>query len=176
MRKKKSKCMICGIEVTPSNKKYCSWDCIFKNYEIDSEKGCWNWKGCLTAYGYPQANRNGKVYLLHRKFFEKSRGEIPKDKCICHTCDNRKCVNPYHMFIGTKKENTQDMLNKGRKNPALGEKSTKSKLTQEQVLEIRKLHKLDNSIKKLSDRFKVSPQSIWAIIARKNWKHLKEEN
>lgn len=167
----KGECEICGIKVSPINKKYCSWECLEKNYDV-TEKGCWEWKGSLTHYGYPQVNRNGKVHLLHRVFFEKFRRKVPKNLCVLHMCDNRCCINPLHLFLGTKKDNTQDMIKKGRCGSLKGEKSGKSKLTEEQVREIRKLRDTGYSFHKLSKIFEITSQAIWAICVRKNWKHV----
>jgi hypothetical protein len=104
--------------------------------------------------------------------------DIPDGMCICHTCDNPACVNPDHLFLGTYKDNTRDMFNKGRQNRVARKTSSKAKketspfgrakkLNSEQVLSIRASN---NSVKDLANEYGVSVVAIRDILNRKWWK------
>ena len=93
--------------------------------------------------------------------------------CVCHTCDNRKCVNPEHLWLGTQGDNIKDMVQKGRL-VALGNgsKNLASKLTEKEVLEIRKKSFNGYKPKELSKIYNVCYATIWQIIKRMSWKHI----
>lgn len=81
---------------------------------------CWIWKGHLKKdYGYFSYHQ--VLYRAHRISYEIAYGEIPNDMFVCHKCNNPSCVNPQHLFLGTPKENTHDMIEKGRLNRSRGE-------------------------------------------------------
>ena len=132
---------------------------------------CWEWQGAIQTKGYGSFSiGNGKTALAHRVAYEIITGkEIPKGMCVLHKCDNRKCVNPDHLFLGSILDNNRDMLQKGRN--AKGERNGRSKLTLEDVKRMRELH-LDGNypIKQLEEIFSVSRSSIRKIIKEDYWK------
>lgn len=86
------------------------------NYKVNELTGCWEWRGMRNHDGYGQVwvralQRNVGA---HRISFEQHKGPIPEGLLICHTCDNPPCINPDHLFAGTHKDNTADMMRKGR--------------------------------------------------------------
>lgn len=92
---------------------------------------CWNWEGAITGYGYGIISINNRHHPVHRVVWELSNGPIPSsDLYVCHHCDNRRCIRLDHLFLGTAKDNYDDMVSKGRN-------SNKPKLTEQQVRAIR---------------------------------------
>ncbi len=98
------------------------------------------------------------------------KGDIPEGLCVCHICDNRKCTNPEHLFLGTHQDNTIDMVTKGRGQH--GSKHHEAKLNEEKVKEIKKLLSLGVSCSRIAKDYSVSPGCIWFIKTSKNWKHV----
>jgi len=139
---------------------------------------CWEWQGNkgVRNYGYfsvtVSPDRDLPV-IPTRIMYYLHYGVHPSGKCVCHTCDNPKCVNPTHLFLGTNKDNTQDMIAKGRRHDIKGSACTWSKLTEEKVLEIRaKYGTGESSYKKLGEEYNVEWSGIRDIIKRVNWKHI----
>lgn len=104
-------------------------------------RGCWPWHGQRNQLGYGQLRlfRNGPgcVVLAHRLAWELFRGQIPEGLLVLHKCDNPACVNPVHLFLGTHKDNSQDMIAKGRNAKRLAPHTRTRKLTADQVRAIR---------------------------------------
>lgn len=125
--------------------------------------GCWLWGG-YAQLGYGTFGIGNQISrLAHRVSFNLYRGEIPKGKKVCHSCDVTSCVNPDHLFLGTQKQNVHDMLSKGR-----GFKGAcKLKIKREQVLEIRSLKGLGMTHSKIAAMFGVSRPTISLIMSGK---------
>lgn len=145
-------------------------DAFERNCQQGDPDACWTWQGYINQAGYGQVRFQGHVYLAHRLSYEANVGPIPDDLFVCHECDNKPCVNPNHLFLGTAADNTHDMMAKDRH--AVGERSGMAKLTEEQVRLIRQL-KLDGiSYRNLAQQFGVTIHNIKAVVCRKTWKHV----
>src|SRR5690349_3504200 len=81
---------------------------------VDKSKDCWEWKNSLNQSGYGVFYQNSVGYFAHRVSYFLMNGEIPIGLLVCHKCDNPKCVNPEHLFLGTSKDNMLDKVLKGR--------------------------------------------------------------
>ena len=144
---------------------------ILSNIWIYSETGCWEWQGCKTKDGYGVIKIKGRTKRVHRIAYRIFNGDFDPSLCICHKCDNPSCCNPNHLFVGTQKDNIRDMVAKGRSNK--GEKNPLSKLTKEDIFDIRRLYRIGNlTQQEIADKFGVNQQTISKIVNRKNWKHL----
>jgi hypothetical protein len=130
---------------------------------VKAENGCHEWNGCLMPNGYGQFHMNGKTAYAHRVAYELANG-APSD-FVLHTCDNRKCVNPDHLFSGSFDDNMADMVSKQRQ--AHGEKNWHHKLTAEQVKSIRSEVGLQREI---AARYGVSHSLIGMIRSGRIWR------
>lgn len=146
-----------------------------------------------ASNGYPRIRLDKKLMSLHRYIWEKYNGPIPSGLCVMHKCDNRMCINPNHLRVGTLADNNHDMYtkgraglqgpnrediirrvaakNKGKPSKVMGSKNGNSRLVEAQVLEIRSL---GGSVSKaeLARRYSVDPKLIYLILQRKVWKHV----
>lgn len=137
---------------------------------INKTSYCWIWTGSLNECGYGKIWYKGKNRFAHRLIYTLFKGEIGDGLVICHTCDNRKCVNPDHLWAGTSQENCRDMVIKERQ--ARGENHSKAILSEADVLYIRSRKKYFGLQKELSEMFKIHNSVISAIINRKIWRHI----
>lgn len=139
---------------------------------------CWNWIGAKTSNGYGHMKINGKTIRSNRISFIIHNGYIDDNKYICHKCDNRACVNPDHLFIGTACDNIRDMWNKSRNpknviyNPQSGEKHYNSKLTELDIYRIRLFYKFGINQHKLAKIFNTDQPNISCIVLYKTWKNI----
>jgi hypothetical protein len=134
-----------------------------------SDDECWEWEGIILPSGYGQFKMNYIDYRAHRLAYELTHSSIPKGLLVCHSCDNRKCCNPKHLWLGTTQDNTQDRANKNR--TASKELNGSCKLTSEDVEKIRSLYSFRKHImKQLSNEFDVCYDTIFKIIHHIYWK------
>lgn len=143
-----------------------------------NENGCWIWKGYLCEpkklYGLTSIALEGprKKILAHRAAHILWKGDIPEGLQVLHNCDVPLCCNPEHLHLGTSQDNMDEMQQRGRKRPAKGEKNRHAKLTNETVLEIRRLCNKGISQSIVRRWFGLARSSISMIITRKTWKHI----
>jgi len=134
---------------------------ILDRYIPIPESGCWLWEGEVNHKGYGLISVKGKYYLAHRLSYQLSKGNIPANHHVCHTCDVRCCINPHHLFAGTSRENVYDALRKGRM----------QKLTVEQVKEIRRLRIQEGLVEtEIAALFGVARGTIADILHYRTWK------
>jgi len=146
---------------------------FWKKANILDENSCWEWKAGLDSKGYGSFGINYKSIRAPRVAYMILYGKysIPEGMSVCHACDNRKCVNPSHLFIGSNYDNVQDRHTKGRDGSAKGQNHGRSKLTNENVYYIRE--SFSNGLKtrkELCDMFSMSIGMIKNIINGNYWK------
>lgn len=139
-------------------------------YVPEPNSGCWLWTGIDNGKGYPRMGVRGRRISAHRISYELHKGAIPAGMSICHHCDVRCCVNPNHLFVGTLADNAADMVAKDRQ--ARGRRVNTTKLTEEQVRQIRKLAAEGLGPRALERMFPVNHSTIQLIVRRKTWRHV----
>ena len=127
-------------------------------------KSCWEWQGGWRSNAYGVFSYKGKNESAHRAAWMMFIGEIPKGKIVCHKCDNSRCVNPDHLFLGTHRENTLDMVRKGRIKS--GAECNFAKLSHSQRKEVVSLFNSGISPKDLAKKFDMTLPGIWFLIHR----------
>lgn len=164
--------------------------------KVEKSDGCWNWVGHVHPLGYGKIKNGGrkncKVLIASRVSWEIHNGPIPNGLCVLHKCDNRKCVRPDHLFIGTKGDNNRDRHFKGRdwKMPSdrvaelqaifdtpasrsdFGESNVNAKLTADAVTYAR-LNPDGMMVRELAAKFGVNTKTIHDAIIGKSWRHVR---
>lgn len=139
------------------------------------ENKCWEWQASKTHDGYGRFTIRGtdydKGYTATRVGYFLEYGIDPGELKVCHSCDNTSCCNPKHYFLGTNKENTQDMLKKGRHIVSIGVERPEAKFTEYQVREIRSLYPAMMQ-KDIATKFGVVKSTICEIISGKRYRNV----
>lgn len=149
---------------------------------VDRSESCWVFKGRKDDKGYGRIGFMGRSNLgAHRISWMLTNGDVPIGNCVLHRCDNPPCCNPDHLFIGTNRDNVVDRQTKGRSknlftsradHPAVlrsGQRHWRAKLTDIQVLEIRRLRSVGFTHSNIAEQFGVNPATI-SRIARGIWR------
>lgn len=171
-----------------SSRSYCSRSCCTLGLKrttverflerVTVGAGCWLWLGKPNGAGYGMISHNGRGERAHRVSWMLHRGAIPDGISVLHHCDNRMCVNPAHLFLGTIADNNADMCQKGRArywfrvNPPRGVKHHRAKLTDADVVRIREAAKTGLSHRAIAETFGVSRPTVTRVVAAKGWKHV----
>lgn len=156
--------------------------------KVEKTSGCWLWKASITPNGYGKFWWEGRNHPAHRVAWELLNGPRPTHLIVCHNCpggDNRACVRPDHLFLGTNKANSEDMVAKGRQscgarhaaailpNRPRGSKNANARYSEADVLEMRRLYDSGEcSQHALARRFGTTQPVIHRIVTRKSWQHL----
>jgi hypothetical protein len=139
------------------------WAKVNKNGPDD----CWEWTGATLRSGYGQFAVSYKTQVMaHRFSYELHRGTIPDGIFVCHTCDNRRCVNPSHLWLGNNQDNMRDMVSKERHQTRPGESNNQARFTNKQAADIRAMYATGQySLAKLGRMFSVTPRTIKLIVS-----------
>lgn len=130
---------------------------------ISLADGCWIWNGSYTRDGYGVLTVGRQQVRAHRASYSEFKGDIPPQMVVCHRCDNPKCVNPDHLFLGTHRDNTQDMIAKGRRPALSGADHPNIKVLPDQRQQIADMRKAGSTLKEIAAKFGISFQRASAI-------------
>lgn len=143
---------------------------FWQHVHVGPPEVCWEWIGGKSE-GYGQIVDQGRNYFAHRLSWQfHHQLEIPQGLFVCHSCDNRACVNPAHLFLGTHQDNDADRDRKLRQ--PHGEKNGQAKLTEADVKRIRLMAQEGISLANIARQLNVSPGLVSMIVARKRWQHV----
>ena len=134
---------------------------------VDPKTGCWNWSGARTRDGYGRIVSGGKEYYTHRLSYAVHVRTIPEGLHVCHTCDNPRCINPSHLFLGTNADNVADKVRKGRH--GFGGRHWNSRLTETLVDVIRGCIAAGVKQRTLSEYFRISEAQVSRIKSGDRW-------
>jgi len=160
---------------------------FWRKVRVREPESCWIWTGLIWKNnGYGRISLRGKSVSVHRFSYILHNGAIPEGLDVCHTCDNKLCVNPAHLWLGTDADNMADRDAKGRTARGLrsgmytkpetrrvGEKNGRAKLTEDNIREIRTHWQGGGYLmRELADEYGVSDSAIWFIIHGDTWRNV----
>lgn len=145
----------------------------FHSKYVRSEAGCWLWQGHLDRKGRGNLRVGKRRLIASRPSYELHFDAIPEGLFVCHECDNPQCVNPDHLWLGTHRDNTDDMIAKGRNyrcaRPASGELNPKAKLNATVVAEIRRRCAAGEGQSAVAREYGIRPSAVWGIVNGRTW-------
>jgi hypothetical protein len=178
-------CEYCGTtflriigERTPT--RFCSLSCARSRpledrfwSKVRTGEGCWEWTGSLEVggYGIIGASRHHAARRAHRVAWElRNRAPVPDGLDVLHHCDNRRCVNPDHLYVGTDSDNARDRVMRGRDANKSGEKNPNAKLTKDDVLAIIAAVTGGETQTSVAKRYGISQTTVSALVRGKGWR------
>lgn len=177
------RCAFCNSVLKRTNVMHCSRKCQFQHWNatvpvrfwlrVRKTKTCWLWTGLVNEWGYGMWGVKHWPRSAHRMSWQITHGPIPKGLKVLHHCDNPPCVRPDHLFLGTDKDNHDDMVRKGRRREHYGSEHGMSRLTESIVISMRDLRASQRlSYQKIADMFHVDKATAHRAIIGQSWKHL----
>jgi Helix-turn-helix. len=157
--------------VIPHKDRWGAWQARFDARVLRTDK-CWIWLGVLTSFGYGSMRVRGHRQSVHRLSYERYIGPIPPEMCVLHKCDVAECVNPDHLFLGTRTDNSTDKMRKGRQ--PHGEALPQARLTEAHVNTIRQRYAQGVSQATLAKDFSIHQSAISRIVNGQRWTHIHE--
>lgn len=147
---------------------------FWSRVRIGKPEECWEWAGGKDDAGYGALRYQGRRTKAHRLAWELTHGTLPPEVIVRHkVCDNPPCCNPSHLLTGSNKDNSNDRDEKGRTAHNFGVKCGKSKLTEGEVVSIRRVYAQGGtSHRKLAKQFGVSKGTITFILHGDTWRHV----
>jgi hypothetical protein len=135
---------------------------------------CWPWTGAISKNGYGSLKIDGKAHTASRLAYELDRGPPPSNCMVLHTCDNRACCNPNHLYLGDVKQNSRDMMERGRHRtgPTQGSLNGNAKLTEADIIAIRSKIASGLNNKQIAAQFRVTHQMVSKIRLGHFWAHV----
>ena len=143
--------------------------------KVEKTDGCWLWTGVVDKKGYglfmrTRPNPSRRVFA-HRFAYYLTYGSVSSEFHVCHRCDNPRCVNPAHLFVGTAMDNHEDSKRKGRQ--AQGERCPQARFTESQVIAMRERYRAGGiSLTELGREYDADFRTIWLIVRGVTWKHV----
>lgn len=169
-RRERTRTMPQYIKFTPEQRIAAFWAKVDRSGGDDA---CWLWTGALVRKGYGNMFWDGRSRTASRISYELAYGAFDESLLVCHACDNPGCVNPKHLFLGTDKDNFDDMIRKGRGRFLRGSAIGTAKLTDEKVVEIRERYAAGGiTMQELGAEYGVVKQLVSGIVRRKYWRHV----
>lgn len=160
---------------TPEERVVAFWSKVNKNgpTQPHMESPCWEWTAGTCRTGYGKVRGSGRMLMTaHRVAYQMASGPIPVGLFACHRCDNRRCVRPDHLFLGTAAENTADMKNKGRMRPNIGILSPSAKFSEADVMEVRRMYASGSTPTAIAKQRNMNRETVYSIVYRRAWRHL----
>jgi len=145
---------------------------FMQRVQVRSRHECWEWLGHYGDGRYGYLSVGGKSVRAHRWLFALLHGAVADDEVVRHKCDNPRCVNPTHLEIGTYADNTRDKFDRGRAPNRQGSKHPLARMTEADVVALRKAAELGETHEQLAARFGLSRAHVGKITRRENWRHI----